>query len=287
MRLFDAFNLFIKIEVELAGLSPKTLEGYQNGFKLALGYFGNVKVRSIAVDDVADFHSHLRGWQSADTARGNIVILRRFLKFAKNRNLTAINPDEIKVPRREKRQIEWLTEIEFEQFLAVVAAPQRGYSKIARLRNVAILQVLWSSGIRVGELCRLNRGDIKNRQFSTVGKSKHPRVCFINREAEQALGQYLRLRTDRCQALFVDRVGDHRMTASAVQKIFKSACARSDFEGVHPHTLRHSFATFMLEKRVDLRYIGELLGHESLDTTKVYTHFSNPQLREIYEKAQE
>lgn len=76
-----------------------------------------------------------------------------------------------------------------------------------------------------------------------------------------------------------------RITSDTVRKIFQNACKRSDFINVHPHTIRHSFATRLLDKEVDLRYIAELMGHESLDTTRIYTHISNPKLKKIYEKA--
>lgn len=149
-----------------------------------------------------------------------------------------------------------------------------------------MVRVLWASGVRVSGLCALNRGDIKDRQFAVVGKSKQPRVCFIDRKAEAALNAYLAKRQDYGRALFVDRTGS-RITPHGVRNVFRATCARSEFDGVHPHTLRHSFATFMLRQDVDLRYIGAMLGHESLDTTKVYTHFANPELRRIYKKAQE
>lgn len=286
MRLFEAYETYIKTEVELAGLSPRTAEGYRNSQKLAIGYFGaRLKVSKITVDAVADYCAYLRGWQSIDTVRGNLLQLRNVLRYARRRGWTSIDVEAIKVPRREKKQAKWLDARDVELFIDAVAEPCRGRSELERLRNVAIVRVLWSSGIRVSELCALNRGDIANRQFTVIGKSKHPRVCFIDREAEQALVDYLERRGDYSSALFVQRQNGQRITPAGVRSIFRTACQRSGLEGVHPHTLRHSFATRLLAKNVDLRYIGALLGHESLDTTKVYTHVVNPQLREVYERA--
>lgn len=286
MRFFDALEIFIKTEVELAGLSPKTVEGYRNFSKLVIGFYGaDALVENVTLESVADFHAHLLTWQSRDTARGNLLSFRKFLKYTNRRGWTKIDADSIRVPRREKKLVGWMDFNEVERFIDEVGRPVRGYSAYNRLRNVAMVRVLWASGIRVSELCALNRGDIKDRQFAVVGKSKQPRVCFIDRKAEAALNAYLAKRQDYGRALFVDRNGE-RVTPGGVRNVFKAACARSEFEGVHPHTLRHSFATFMLRQDVDLRYIGAMLGHESLDTTKIYTHFANPELRRIYEKAQ-
>ena len=179
----------------------------------------------------------------------------------------------------------YLTESEIERFIEVVSAKYRGYSRINRLRNKAIVNLLYDSGVRVSELCLLNRNSIKERQFTVIGKSKNPRICFITRKTEEVIAEYLAERNDNEKALFIATQNGKRTTPDTIRKIFQNACKRSDFINVHPHTIRHSFATRLLEKEVDIRYIAELMGHESLDTTKMYTHFSNPKLKKIYEKA--
>lgn len=285
MLISEAFEAYRKMEIVAAGLSSKTKESYIYAEKLVKGYYGNIEFASIGIDDIVPFYEHLLGWQSPGTARGNIICLRSVARFMKRRYGNELDPDDIKVPKREKRTIEYLTEMEVMEFIEAVGEKRRGYAEINRLRNIAIVEVLYASGIRIGELCRLNRNSIRNRQFTVVGKSKEPRLCFINPRAEKALETYMKARIDNNPALFISNQNERRITPGNVRKVFQNACDRSDFESIHPHTIRHSFATHLLEKNVDLRYIADLMGHQSLDTTKIYTHYTNPKLKRIYEIA--
>lgn len=285
MLVSEAFTLYRRAEVMAGGLSCKTDESYLYASKLAVSFFGDVPVETISTEDIRCFYEHLLGWQKPDTARCNIVCLRAVFKMLRRKKHDVVDPEDIKVPKREKRQINYLTEPEVEEFIEVVGERRRGYSELNRLRNIAIVEVLFASGIRVSELCRLNRNSIKNRQFVVIGKSKEPRPCYISERAEEAIEQYMKLRTDVCPALFISNQTEKRITAGNVRRVFQNACDRSEFTDVHPHTIRHSFATYMLEKGVDLRYISEFMGHQSLDTTKIYTHYTNPKLRAIYDLA--
>ena len=194
-----------------------------------------------------------------------------------------LTPEDIKVPKREKRTTKCLDEEQVAEFIRILAEHRRGYAGINRLRNVAMAEVLYSSGIRVSELCRLNRNSIRHRQFVVIGKSKNPRVCFISPEAERRLNDYLKARTDDNPALFVSNETGERVKPSGVRRVFREACDRSNFDGIHPHTLRHSFATTLLSKGVDITYIAEMMGHSSIETTRIYQHFENVKLREIHE----
>ena len=287
MLIKEAFSMYEEEEIIAGGLSKKTLESYVYAEKLASAYFGtDTRIEDVLPIDVRAFYQHLLTWQRPDTARGNIGCLRAVVRLCVRRKLDMHTlPEDIKIPKREKRMIDFLTSIEAEEFIEVVAQKRRGYAEINRLRNIAIARVLFSSGIRVSELCTLNRNSIRNRQFSIIGKSKEPRLCFITPEAEEAIQKYLEERTDKNPALFISNETENRITPGTIRRIFQNACKRSEFEGVHPHTLRHSFATTLLDKGVDLIYISQLLGHESLDTTKMYTHYSNPKLKRIYDMA--
>lgn len=284
MTLGEAFELYLRAEIIAGGLSNKTAETYKYSAKLAINYFGNVNICDITAENVRDYYQHLMGWQAPDTARGNICCLRAVVRLCRRYGHRCLDPDFIKLPKRQKREIKYLTDSEVEAFIKVLAKKRRGYSAHNRLRNVAMVETLWATGLRVGELCKLNRNTIRGRQFSVVGKSKAPRVCFINRRAERAIEKYLAVRRDNNMALFVSQSG-RRITPHSVREAFRQGCRWSKFENIHPHTIRHSFATKMLEKEVDIRYIADLMGHESLDTTKHYTHYINPRLRKIYEKA--
>ena len=207
------------------------------------------------------------------------------LRFLIRRNEEVLNYEMIPVPKREKHIIKYLDYEGVTDFIEEAGKHIRGCPEQSRLRNVAIVTLLYATGLRNGELCALNRDSIVNRSFTVVGKSKEPRICFINEGAEKAINEYLMSRTDNNKALFISCRTENRITTGALRKIFEIICHRSDFENIHPHTIRHSFATRMLEKRVDIRFIGDLMGHADLNTTKMYTHYSNPQLRDIYNEA--
>lgn len=285
MLISEAFENYREIEVISRGLSPKTLESYIYAEKLVVEYFSDTDIKNITTVDVSKFYQYLCNHQRPDTARGNIICLRSVLKRCVRKGWLNLDVEDIKIPKREKRIINYLTELEVDRFISVVGEKCRGYSNFNRLRNIAIVSLLYDSGIRISELCSLNRNSIKERQFIVIGKSKNPRVCFITKKTERRIKDYLSLREDNERALFIANQTGKRITSDNVRKVFQNACDRSDFINIHPHTIRHSFATRLLDKEVDIRYIAELMGHESLDTTKMYTHFSNPKLKKIYENA--
>ena len=283
MQISKAFNDYREVEIIAANLSKKTFESYFYSEKLAVQFFGDIEIEDILPEDVRDYYQHLLGWQRPDTARGNIVCLRAVIKWCKRKGLSVMDPEDIKVPRREKRAVEYLTPEEVDCFAEVVGSPCRGYSRRNRVRNVLIVKLLYATGLRVSELCRLNRNSFRGRQTTIVGKSKAPRLIYISEEVEDQIKTYLDMRVDSDCALFISEQTGKRITPGTVQRVFRNACGRSDFVNIHPHILRHSFATRMLASGVDLRYIADLMGHESLDTTRIYTHYSNPKLKAIYD----
>ena len=285
LKLVEAFEFYQQNEIVMPGLSSKTLESYTNASKLATRFFGDIDITSLEIGDIVKFAEHLRTWQRPDTVRGNLMCLRSVLRYCARKGLPILDVEDIHIPKREKRVVPCIHDDEATLFRRAVAQKKAGYSSRNRLRNIAMVEVLYSSGIRVSELCRLNRNSIHNRQFTVVGKSATPRLCFITVQAEMAITDYLAVREDSNPALFVTRDGE-RINPGGVRFAFKKACERSELEHVTPHMFRHSFATRMLERNVDIRYIGEMLGHQSLETTKIYTHVENPTLKKIYENAQ-
>jgi integrase/recombinase XerC len=266
--------------------SPKTEESYAVACKLFIRRFGDVPISSVSFDMAREWREWLGGWQSPDTIRNNIICLRMVLKFLRARGYPVLNYEEIPIQQREKKRVQYLTEEEVAAFITEMGKPCRGYAEMNRLRNVVIVRLLYATGIRNSELCRLNRDSIKNRTFTVVGKSKEEHISFIDTETECMIRHYLSKRVDNNNALFVSHITGNRINSAQLRNIFQVACERSErFKHIHPHTIRHSFATKMLQHKVDLRYIGELMGHQDLNTTKLYTHYSNPELKEIYDNA--
>lgn len=288
MYFNGVFNNFIKDEIIYRGLSSNTLESYHYFGVLFNRYVGNVKLTDITMPVVRNFRESLMAYQKQDTTSNYVCNLRVFLRYCvDNGYKVGVNVNLIRQAKRQKRLLDIPSDDEVKDFIQLVGTPYRGYSRLNRLRNKAMVLVLYSSGIRVGELCALNKGDIKDRQFIVIGKSKEPRLCFISEEAELAINEYLDARKDNESALFVQKANGLRITTATVRNVFKNACMRSHgkFAGIHPHTLRHCFATRLIERNVDIGSVGTLLGHCSLDTTRIYTHYSNPQLKRIYQTA--
>lgn len=283
----EIFDRFLFDEIISAGYSRKTEERYITFSRLIVKILGNIDVVEFDERKIRAWRETLIKYQSPDTVRGYVVCLRKFLKYCERRFELKVTIENIKIPRREKRRIEILTSAEVEDFIAEISKRKRGYSEQNRLRNIAIAKLIYCSGLRVSEVCRLNKNSIKNRQMTIIGKSLEPRLCFINKDTEDAIRDYLELRYDNEQALFISNQNGRRITESNIQRVFQRVCENSNgrFERVHPHTLRHCFATRLLDRGVDIVYIQDFMGHQSLDTTKVYMHYSNNRLREVYESA--
>ena len=165
------------------------------------------------------------------------------------------------------------------------------------LRDRAILELLFSAGLRVSELTGINRDQVnlKNQEFSVRGKGGKVRIVFISDTAKEALGKYLTKRTDIDPALFVrlpkkgaketDKKGNLRITQRSIQRIVKYYATKAGIvKDVHPHTLRHSFATDLLANGADIRSVQAMLGHSSITTTQIYTHVTNQGLKDIHKK---
>ena len=287
MLLSQAFINYRQYQVAMGGLSHSTDLSYANCQRLAVNYFGNVRLRTLNLDLIGRFFDHLLTWQKPDSARVNLICLRAVLNYAQIHGVKTVPVEDIKVPKRKKRTMLFLTESEQAEFIKEVAKPARGYKLENQRRNVAIVKLILATGLRISEVCKLNLDDIKNKQFTVTGKSKEPRLCFVTQDVEDAIGDYLAVRHDwSSRALFVSYITGKRVTPNNIQGVFRRICKSSNkFKGVHPHTLRHSFATRMLEHGMDLRYIAALMGHQSLDTTKIYTHYTNPKLKEVYDLA--
>lgn len=286
MKISEAFAVYKTTKIVAGGLSAKTGESYQYAEKWAIVYFGNIQVRKITQESASGFFEFLVKKPrpcSVNTARGYIICLRSVLKFCRRKGEKVVDPDLVIVPKREKRMPSYLEESQFLRFLEAAAEPRRGYSQINRVRNALMIKFLFDTGLRVSELCALNRNSIVNRHFVVKGKSKNIRPCFISEELEGEINTYLAMRSDDNPALFINGQNNDRIRPETVRRVFKRVCEESGFVGVHPHTMRHSFGTRLVKYGVDIVYVAKLLGHENLDVTKLYTHIDDARLRSIYD----
>jgi len=238
-----------------------------------------------------DLRAYLAELRRADYSRATvarkIATLRSFYKFLARQGDVQANPVKlIRTPRQEKRLPKFLAPGEVERLLAAAAG-----NDFLSLRDTAMLEVLYSTGIRVSELVGLNLEDIDliGEVIRVRGKGKRERLSPLGSFAVRAMNQYLAGRAGMPlrdpKAAFLNRHG-HRLDARSVRrKLAKYLAAAGLDTHVSPHTLRHSFATHMLERGADLRAVQELLGHRSLSTTQIYTHVTASRLKEVYEAA--
>lgn len=287
----DGFLRYLKIE---RNSSELTLKSYNEDFGSLLDYF---KDRVGDIPEPGQVHiAQLRGYvaylHECDYARTTIArrmaSLRSFFRYCQREGLTTSNPAKVlRTPRVGRKLPHFLTA---EQITRLLESPPA--NQVEGLRDRAILETLYSAGLRVAELVGLNVGDWDQDAniVRVFGKGKKERIAPIGRHAAKALYRWIDVRkkapdagsADR-DAMFLNRFGT-RLTTRSVGRMLEKYLTLTGLDKLTtPHTLRHSFATHLLDGGADLRAVQELLGHKSLTTTQIYTHVSTKRLRDTYE----
>jgi integrase/recombinase XerC len=228
---------------------------------------------------------------SKSTIARKLATLRSFYKFLVKRNQLSSNPVmAVRTPKQEKKLPHFL---EYEEVKKLLETPP--VDNWLGARDRAILETLYSTGIRVSELVALNMDDIDflGEVVHIRGKGKKERIAPIGTSALQVIQHYMEFRSKRAQnnsnfdskVLFVNKHGRRLSTRSVRRKMDKYLKMAGLDPSISPHTLRHSFATHMLNNGADLRSVQELLGHQSLSTTQIYTHLTTKKLKETYQNA--
>lgn len=226
------------------------------------------------------------------TQNYHLIALRAFLRYLIRQDMPSLSPEKVELGKAESRSIHFLDREHIEKFLNMpeISTPQG-------LRDKAMLELLFSTGLRVSELTKLNRESVslENKEFGVMGKGGHTRVVFISDTAVEWITRYLEKRTDPFEPLFIRYAGKKvdeakageglRLTPRSVQRIVEKYVKKARLPvKITPHGVRHSFATDLLSNGADLRAIQEMLGHKNISTTQIYTHVTNPQLKEIHKK---
>lgn len=279
------------------GASELTKRNYEFYLTRFLAYSKLTKPSDITLDDVRDFRLYLnqqgnrRGERlTKATQNYHLIALRSFLKYLAKNDVEALAPEKIELAKTTERQVNFLEGEDLERLLA---APQStDEPEIIKLRDRAILELLFSTGMRVSELSRLTRDELnlKKDEFTVRGKGGKYRVVFLSNHARHYLGEYLQHRRDDHPALFIrhDRAaqrssGVSQLTPRSIQRLVATyAKIAGVAKRITPHTLRHSYATDLLMNGADIRSVQAMLGHASIQTTQIYTHVTNQQLRDVY-----
>ncbi len=298
MLLSDAIVDFLEyLEIE-KNRSQKTVANYDHYLQRFLGYNDDIEVSKINPEHIRKFRLFLNRYRderdnelSKTTQNYHLIALRSLMKFLTKRGLDVLSADEIELARVTRPKIEFLDNDELDRLFE-----QPDVSKPGGMRDRAILELLFSSGLRVSELVGLDRDHInlKRREFMVRGKGQKDRPIFISQQAAKWIGDYLSTRSDNYKPLFIHYSGNQggldegeytRLSTRSVQRLVsKYAKLAGITKKVSPHTLRHSFATDLLHNGADMRSVQALLGHSNIATTQIYTHVTNPQLRNVHEK---
>ena len=290
------------LEIE-KGLSQKTKDNYFRFLKkflyfLKINDLENLKPHQLTKEHIWKYRVFLAHQRLPKTKKSlkkstqsyYLIALRSLLTFFADRDILSLPPEKIKLPKRKKeRKIKFL---DIDQIERLLNAPDT--TTLIGLRDKAILETLFSTGVRVAELTALNRNqikikkDTKDLEISIIGKGDRFRTIYFSERAVNSLKAYLERRQDKEKALFVNYGGKKpltRLTTRSVERIIKKYALLTGIP-IHttPHVMRHSFATDLLTKGVDLRTVQEFLGHKNIATTQIYTHVTQKRLRDIHRK---
>jgi tyrosine recombinase XerC len=291
-RFVSEFLLYLKVEKRY---SPHTLLSYQKDLEQFSAYLGEYLAREeISLSDidliaVRGFINHLHqgGFQKTSIAR-KLASLRSFFHFlCRQGHLSQNFAAVVRTPRLPKKLVSVLQQEEITSLLDI----DYGNAPVG-IRDRAIFELLYASGLRIGELTSLKMRDIDfdSRVISVVGKGNKERIVLFGSKAAESLRDYLSVRSQLLRGsdphfLFLNQQG-RRLSETRVRQILDSYVKTLAIQKkISPHTLRHSFATHLLQSGADLRLIQELLGHSSLSTTQKYTHLNMEQLLKTYQKA--
>jgi site-specific recombinase XerD len=233
------------------------------------------------------------------TQNYHIIALRSFLKYLQKRDIDTLPAEKIDLAKTPSRMVEFLDKEELDRLFDSIKMEKE---EILQLRDGAIMHMLFATGLRVSELCSLKKDqlNLKRGEFTVRGKGDKLRLVFLSPEATKAVEDYLKKRKDNSKFLFIahKQVGQAMekelasfgkdaagLTPRTVQRIIKKyALFAGIMKDISPHTLRHSFATDLLQNGADIRSVQSMLGHASITTTQIYTHVTNQQLREIHKQ---
>ncbi len=279
--------------------SPRTRANYDFYLKRFADFAKDPEPTAISADLVRAYRIYLNRLSDAsgeplkkNTQNYHLIALRAFLKYLAKRDIKSLAAEKVELGKMPERQVAFLGGDDLERLLkAPLTSPST--DPLVGLRDRAIIELLFSTGLRVSELCGLKREaiNLKRDEFTVRGKGSKLRVVFLSDNARAALSAYLDKRGDLSPYLLArhDRAAsaavDEPLTPRSVQRLISHyARAAGITVPVTPHTLRHSYATDLLRGGADIRSVQSMLGHSSITTTQIYTHITNQHLREIHKQ---
>lgn len=291
------------LEIE-RGLSPLTVRNYDFWLRRFSGWLKkfspSTKLTDLGPAQIRRFRVYLarlpgrnRRPMLLTTQSYHVIALRSFLRWCAKIDVPAPSPEKIDVPKARSHSLTFLNQDQLQRLLSAPPA-----NNLAGLRDRALMETLFSTGLRVSEAAGLNRDqiDLSRREFSVIGKGGRSRVVFLSSRAADWLNRYLSRRQDNYSPLFIrfagkkpdpaDRDESFRLTPRSIQRLMEKYRKKAGLSiRITPHGMRHTFGTDLLRGGADLREVQELLGHKNVSTTQIYTHVTNRQLREVHLRA--
>lgn len=283
-KYIEKFIRYMEIE---KNYSPHTVLNYKLDLKDFRSFYADGDIEKI---DYLVLRKYLAGLKEKALSSRSVVrrlsALRSFFRFLTREGYLKNNPILVlSSPKLDKHLPQFLTEEEVLKLINSVSI--KDSHDILGVRNRAILETFYSTGMRISEVAGLNQQNIDfiSGTVKVLGKGRKERLVPIGDHAMRAIKDYLDKREKQTEAVFLNKNGKRitdRGIRDAVMKYLRLASIR---KGVSPHTLRHSFATHLLDHGADLRSVQELLGHVNLSTTQVYTHLTTERIKNVYDKA--
>ena len=295
--------------------SPKTIENYNFYLNRFIDWFGNKKkAGDIQNEDVKKYRLWLNRLEDVhgdplkkNTQNYHLIALRSFLKYLAKQDIKTLASEKIELMKMPDRQVSFLDTSDLNRILE---APFKNINKkkleedfkknkksntiLIAFRDKAILELLFSTGLRVSELAKLKITDInlKRDEFTVQGKGMKNRIVFLSEQARYFLKKYLEMRSDMNPYIFISHDkrtkkenSDNYITPRSIQRLVQKHAREAGITKiVTPHTLRHSYATDLLQNGADIRSVQAMLGHSSITTTQIYTHITDKELRNIHKK---
>lgn len=303
MTLKEAVLQFLEYCELDRNLSPKTVQmyGYYLNFFQAwikknyivdyenVSSLNDLHIRKFRLYLSQEYRNKYKGPLQRQSQNYFLIAVRSMLRFLIRQEVLVMSPEKIDLGKTKDRLIKFLTPEDLKKLLETPNT-----KKLQGLRDKTILEVLFSTGLRVSELASLNRDQINliSGEFNVLGKGRKNRLVFLSTRAIEWLKRYIETRKDESPAVFIRYRGktaknpnELRLTPRQIERLVEKYRLIAGITAhLTPHVLRHSFATDLLTHGADLRSVQELLGHRNIATTQIYTHVTNPQLKEVHRK---
>ena len=287
-KLLQNFQEYLSVE---KGLSDNSIYSYGYDLNKFKSYLDkqHIDLLEVQSNDIMKFLTEEKNRKiSSKTLAREVVAIRQFYKFLRDEKQVDINPtDKIETPEVSRQIPDHLTQTEIDELFSKISE-----ENIHELRDKCIFELLYSSGLRISEACSLKLSDIdmNSMTLTVAGKGGRERLVPFGEKSLAILNKYLAksrpdiLKGRPCEYLFVSKKGSY-INRKSVWRLLNHYIKRTVIKKkVTPHTLRHSFATHLLENHADLRSVQELLGHIDISTTQIYTHMANKTLKEVHKK---